>query len=155
MARTVINIEVDADLVEERFRRDPIDVNIPGLGKYEFPGARPASAALRVARWAQQGKTEVSKADAVSLLDDVVPETVLRAWYEAGFDPFSDEGSDVVVLVVEALFAEYDRRDAEIEAAGPSPKSAAPVSTPPPFSGIGLSSSPTSGGNTPPPFPVT
>lgn len=156
MARTVINIDVDADLVEEQLRRDPIDVNIPGLGKYEFPGVRPASAALRVARWAQQGKTEITATDAAALLGDMVPEAVLRSWHEAGFDPLSEQGSDVAVKVVEGLFAEYDRRDAEIEAAAPAPKAAPPaVSTPPQFSGAGPSSSPTSSGNTPPPFPVT
>lgn len=155
MSRTVINIDVDADLVEEELRRDPIDVNIPGLGKYEFPGVRPASAALRVARWAQQGKTEITATDAAALLGDVVPETVLRSWHEAGFDPLTEKGADVAIKVVTALFAEYDRRDAEIEAASPAPKAPPAVSTPPPFSGIGHSSSPTSGGNTPPPFPVT
>lgn len=153
MART--RLVIDADIAEEDLQRDPIDVEIPGLGVFKFPGVMPASAVMRLTRWQEAGVSTPSVPQMINLLGDLVPDTVLAQFAAAGFDVFTARNTKVLGAVISALIDEYAARDAQIADAGPAPKPEAGPATPPPFSGVGPSSSPTSGATTSSPFPVT
>lgn len=153
MART--RLVIDADLVEEDLRRDPIDVEIPNVGVFTFPGVMSAAAVLRLTRWQEAGVAVPSVQQTLTLLGDLVPDDVLAQMARAGFDVFDPSHAKTLGAVIAAVLDEYAARDAQITEAGPSPKPQAGPATPPPFFGAGLSSSPTSGATTGSPFPVT
>lgn len=153
MART--RLVIDADIVEADLQRDPIDVEIPGLGVFTFPGVMSAAAVLRMTRWHDAGVTSPSVQQMLNLLGDLVPDTVLAQMASAGFDVFDERNAPVLGAIISALLDEYASRDAAIAAAGPPPKPQAGPATPPPFYGDGRSSSPTSDAPTDSPFPVT
>lgn len=152
MART--RLRIDAAFKEEEQRRDPIEVEIPGLGVFTLPGSMNALATMRVARWAEQGKTEIGINEAVLLLGDILPDDVLLQWHRDGFDLFDPDNGEIVEQVVLVLMEEYQRRAEAVSTADPG-KARTVAMTPPTFSGTGPWSEPTSDGSTGSPFPVT
>lgn len=145
---------LDADLVAEDLRRDPIEVEIPGLGVFTFPGVMPAMAVVRLSRWVESGMSrsdDLSAEQAVVLLGDFVPDSILAEWGRLGFDPFAN--GDTVEQLVTVLLGEYTARQGLIDSTMPEGKATA-ATTPPPFSGSGPSSSPTPDGSTGSPFPL-
>lgn len=152
MART--RLVIDADLVEQDLLDDPIEVEIPGLGVSTFPGVMPANAVMRVYRWQDQGLKDLTPQQGLTLLGDLVPSDVLEDWSSKGFDVFAERNLPTIEKVIHALLDEYTRRSGVIADAGPAPKPQV-AATPPPYSGIGVSSSPTSGAPTASPCPVT
>lgn len=152
----VTRLTIDADLTEEDLRRDLIEVDIPGVGVSTFPGVMPALAVIRVSRWSAAGRTDdLTPAEAIALLGDLVPDEIILEWSRKGLDILDPKRLPVMEQVIGSLLAEYKRRDLLIEAAGPSGKAPVAPMTPPPFSGTGASSSPTAAESTASPFPVT
>ncbi len=147
-------LRIDTAFAEEAQRRDPIEVEIPGLGVFTLPGVMNAMASVRVARWSAQGKTEIEPMDAVLLLGDLVPDDVLTEWHRLGFDVFSQANGPMVEQMVTQLMGEYQRRAEEVSAVDPPDRSAT-APTPLPSSVNGPSWQPTSPPSTASPFPVT
>ena len=151
MSRT--RLKIDVSFNEEEQRRDPIEVEIPGLGVFEMPGVMNALATVRVARWAEQGKTELNAQEAVALLGDLVPDDVLRRMHARGFDILEPTNAPIVEQLVMQLVGEYQERAL---AAGSSLGKARPEHrTPALFSGTRPSSEPTSYESTASPFRLT
>lgn len=136
-------LTIDIDLTEEDQRRDPIEVTLPGLGTYEFPGVLNALATVRVARWSALGRAdadELTGAEVVALLGDLVPDEVLTDWSRKGFDIFAPDNLPRLEKIIEGLLAEYQRRaEARGEDLSGKARTARPQgpTTPPPFTGTG------------------
>ncbi len=152
MPRT--KLKIDAAFNEEEQRRDPIEVEIPGLPPFELPGVMNALATIRVARWAEQGKTELTAQEAIALLGDLVPDDVLRKLHGAGFDILDPGNASIVEKLVLAAIAEYQERAIASGSVAPG-KAHMTAPQPPPYSPTGHSSEPTSPVSTAPSFPVT
>lgn len=155
--------DIDAAFAEDEFERDPIRLKLGGH-VWTFPGVMPAMALMRLSRWEADGraKTSVEGLDVgdltvgeqVALIGDLVPDDVLRGWAS------NDIGltDPRVERLIEVLLVEYMRR---MEAAHggegkalPDPTaSTVPPTTPDLSSVTGVSSRPTSPGNTVSPFP--
>lgn len=148
MSRTTLTIDVD--LAEEDLRRDPIDVAIPGLGVYEFPGVMPALAMIRVSRWSTQKRKNLKPEETIALMGDIVPEEVFADWASQGFDVFDEQNQDTIEKIVTAVLNEYMRRQGDSATTG----KAQPV-TSESSSTTGTSSLPTSDVSTVSPFHVT
>lgn len=155
MPRT--RLKIDVSFNEEENRREPIDIDIPGLGTYELPGNMNALATVRVARWHESGVTELSTMQAIALLGDLIPDEVLRKWHAKGFDILDEKNAPLVEAIVVMVVAEYQERANQAGTNDPG-KAKRPEQAhllPPPFSPTGPSSGPTSNENTGSPFPVT
>lgn len=141
-------IKVDISLGEEDLRRDPILLEVPGLGEFEFPGVMNALATVRVSRWEAAGRTDaLTPAETIALLGDLVPDDILTEWSRRGFDMFDPDRLDAVEAIITALMTEYrDRaeRMARLEGrkAGKAPDSSSPLK-PPPYTGTGITSAET------------
>lgn len=147
--------ELDLDLAEEDFRQDPIVMPIKGLGEFTFPGTINALAKTRILAWQAEGRgaADLTFTEAITLFRDLITDDVIRDLSNAGFDILAEENLPRVEQIVNRLMAEYGRREHEREQTRPGGVEAA--ATPPPFSGTGPSSSPTSDVSTTSPFPAT
>lgn len=143
--------ELDLDLAEHDARQDPIVLPIKGLGKFTFPGTLNALVKVRVMSWAAEGRTnDLTGAEGLQLFRDLLTDDTIKALSDAGFDVLDEKNLPAVEKIVKTLMAEYGRRDT-----GGDDPGGVPAVTPPPYSGTGPSSSPTSTVSTASPFPVT
>lgn len=153
MPRT--RLKIDVSFNEEANRRDPIEIEVPGLGVFELPGNMNALATVRVARWHESGVTELTTMQCIALLGDLIPDEVLRLWHAQGFDILDEANAPLVEAIVVNVVEEYQER---ANAAGTNDpgKARRPEQQhlPPPYSGTGPSSEPISDGSTASPFPV-
>jgi hypothetical protein len=153
MPRT--RLVIDTSLQEEDQNREPIELVLPGIGEYELPGVMNAMATIRVARWSEQGKTEISAQEAIALLGDLIPDDVIRKMHHAGFDLLEPANAPAIEQIVLQVIDEYQTRAIAAGTAAKGKAESRRLATPPPYSPAGASSEPTSDGSTPTSFPVT
>ncbi len=138
-------LRIDVALDESAAQLEPLEVEIPRLGVFQFPAMLNAAAHLRVARWKSQGKMDaLTDTDCYVLLSDVVPLEIVSEWSRAGFNVRDEKNAPAIEKILMTLLTEYAHREVEGETSGKPEAPPATTAGPSSSGSDGISWSPTS-----------